>query len=53
MNVDFQTCRACLEVDSLIGVFGPRGMSSTLRESIADDIKAIVAADPTIATRLE
>ena len=28
-------------------------MSSALRESIADDIKAIVAADPTIATRLE
>jgi tripartite-type tricarboxylate transporter receptor subunit TctC len=42
-----------LGVDSLIGVFGPRGMSSALRESIADDIRAVVAADPTIATRLE
>jgi tripartite-type tricarboxylate transporter receptor subunit TctC len=42
-----------LGIDSLIGVFGPRGMSDALRESIADDIKATVAADPTIATRLE
>jgi tripartite-type tricarboxylate transporter receptor subunit TctC len=42
-----------LGVDSLIGVFGPRGMSSGLRQSIADDVKAVVAADPTIATRLE
>jgi hypothetical protein len=28
-------------------------MSSALRESIADNIQAVVAADPTIATRLE
>ena len=41
-----------LGLDSLIGLFGPRGMSNALRESIAADIKAVVAADPTIATRL-
>jgi tripartite-type tricarboxylate transporter receptor subunit TctC len=28
-------------------------MSNALRESIAADIKAVVAADPAIATRLE
>jgi tripartite-type tricarboxylate transporter receptor subunit TctC len=41
-----------LGMDSLIGMYGPRGMSNTLRESIAADIRAVVAADPTIATRL-
>jgi tripartite-type tricarboxylate transporter receptor subunit TctC len=41
-----------LGLDGLIGVFGPRGMSDALRESIAADIKAVVAADPTIAARL-
>ena len=40
-----------LGLDGLIGVFGPRGMSDALRESIAADIKAVVAADPTIAAR--
>ena len=42
-----------LGLDSLIGIFGPRGTPDALRESIAADVKAIVAADPTIATRLE
>ena len=42
-----------LGLDSLIGIFGPRGTPVALRESIAADVKAIVAADPTIATRLE
>ena len=42
-----------LGLDSLIGIFGPRGTPNAVRESIAADIKAIVAADPTIATRLE
>jgi tripartite-type tricarboxylate transporter receptor subunit TctC len=42
-----------LGLDSLIGIFGPRGMPGAVRESIAADVKAIVAADPTIATRLE
>jgi tripartite-type tricarboxylate transporter receptor subunit TctC len=41
-----------LGLDSLIGIFGPRGMSDAVRESIAADVKAIVADDPTIATRL-
>jgi tripartite-type tricarboxylate transporter receptor subunit TctC len=42
-----------LGLDSLIGLYGPRGMADALRESIAADIKAVVAADPTIASRLE
>jgi tripartite-type tricarboxylate transporter receptor subunit TctC len=41
-----------LGMDSLIGLFGPRGISNALRESIAADVRAVVAADPTIATRL-
>jgi tripartite-type tricarboxylate transporter receptor subunit TctC len=42
-----------LGLDSLIGIFAPRGTPDAVRESIAADVKAIVAADPTIATRLE
>jgi tripartite-type tricarboxylate transporter receptor subunit TctC len=42
-----------LGLDSLIGIFGPRGMPNGVRESIAADVKAIVAADPSIAKRLE
>jgi tripartite-type tricarboxylate transporter receptor subunit TctC len=41
-----------LGLDGLIGVFGPRGMPEALRASIAADIRSVVAADPTIATRL-
>jgi tripartite-type tricarboxylate transporter receptor subunit TctC len=41
-----------LGLDSLIGMYGPRGMSMTLREGIAADVRSIVEADPTIATRL-
>jgi tripartite-type tricarboxylate transporter receptor subunit TctC len=41
-----------LGLDGLIGVFGPRGMPEPLRASIASDIRSVVAADPTIATRL-
>jgi len=41
-----------LGLDSLIGMYGPRGMPNELRESIAADVRAVVAADPTIATRL-
>jgi tripartite-type tricarboxylate transporter receptor subunit TctC len=41
-----------LGLDSLIGLYGPRGMSMALREGIAADIRSIVEADPTIATRL-
>jgi tripartite-type tricarboxylate transporter receptor subunit TctC len=41
-----------LGLDSLIGIYGPRGMSNELRESIAADVRVVVAADPSIATRL-
>jgi tripartite-type tricarboxylate transporter receptor subunit TctC len=41
-----------LGLDSLIGMYGPRGMSMALREGIAADVRSIVEADPTIATRL-
>ena len=42
-----------LEMESLIGVFGPRGMPLQAREKIAADIKAVVDSDPSIATRLQ
>jgi tripartite-type tricarboxylate transporter receptor subunit TctC len=41
-----------LGIESLIGLFGPRGMSDGNRAKIAADIKAEIAADPTITTRL-
>ena len=40
-----------LAFEGLLGFFGPRGMSSELRDRISADIQ-IVAADPSIATRL-
>jgi tripartite-type tricarboxylate transporter receptor subunit TctC len=41
-----------LGMDSLIGIYGPRGMPQALRESIAADVKAVIDAGPTIASRL-
>jgi tripartite-type tricarboxylate transporter receptor subunit TctC len=41
-----------LQLDSLIGIFGPRGMPNALRESIAADVRAVAASDPVIASRL-
>jgi tripartite-type tricarboxylate transporter receptor subunit TctC len=41
-----------LGLDSLIGIYGPRGMTDAAREAIAADVRAVVTADPTIATRL-
>ena len=41
-----------LAIDSLIGMYGPRGMSNALRESIAPDVRAVIEADPTVASRL-
>jgi tripartite-type tricarboxylate transporter receptor subunit TctC len=41
-----------LGLDGLIGMYGPRGMSMALRESIAADVRTVVEADPTIASRL-
>jgi tripartite-type tricarboxylate transporter receptor subunit TctC len=40
-----------LEVEGLVGLFGPRGMSGELREKIGADVKA-VAADPEIGAKL-
>jgi tripartite-type tricarboxylate transporter receptor subunit TctC len=40
-----------LELDGLVGLFGPRGMSNELRDKIAADVMA-AAADPAIAARL-
>ena len=37
---------------SLASLYGPRGMSNALRESVATDVRAVVEADPTIASRL-
>jgi tripartite-type tricarboxylate transporter receptor subunit TctC len=41
-----------LELQSLMGLFGPRGMSMAQRERIAADVREVAAADPLIATRL-
>jgi tripartite-type tricarboxylate transporter receptor subunit TctC len=40
-----------LEVEGLVGLFGPRGMPEDLRVRVGADVKAI-AADPEIAARL-
>ncbi len=40
-----------LEVEGLVGLFGPRGISNELRDRIGADVKAI-AADPEISARL-
>ncbi len=40
-----------LEVEGLVGLFGPRSLSADLRKRIGDDVKA-VAADPAIAEKL-
>ena len=41
-----------LEFDGLIGLFGPPSMPMALRERIAGDIKAVMAADASIGERL-
>ena len=41
-----------LGIEGLIGLFGPRGMPLSLRESIAKDIRAVTDSDPSIAARL-
>jgi tripartite-type tricarboxylate transporter receptor subunit TctC len=41
-----------LQLDSPIGLFGPRGTPLDLRQRIADEVRAVAAADPAIATRL-
>jgi tripartite-type tricarboxylate transporter receptor subunit TctC len=42
-----------LVMESIGGIFGPRGMPLPMREQIAADVRAAVASDPTIATKLE
>jgi tripartite-type tricarboxylate transporter receptor subunit TctC len=41
-----------LTFDGLVGLFAPTGMPKELRERIAADIHAVVAADPVIGERL-
>jgi tripartite-type tricarboxylate transporter receptor subunit TctC len=41
-----------LGLDSLIGIYGPRGITNPVRDAIAADVRAVIAADPTIASRL-
>ena len=40
-----------LELDGLVGLFGPRGIASDVRDKIAADVMA-AAADPAVAARL-
>ena len=42
-----------LVMESIGGIFGPRGMPLAVREQIAADVRAAAASDPTIATKLE
>src|SRR5262249_15953192 len=42
-----------LELDSPIGLFGPRSMPVELREWIANELRAVVAGDPVISSRIE
>jgi tripartite-type tricarboxylate transporter receptor subunit TctC len=41
-----------LALESVMGLFGPRGMPIELRERLAADLSEIAAADPQISTRL-
>jgi tripartite-type tricarboxylate transporter receptor subunit TctC len=41
-----------MEMESIGGIFGPRGMPLALREKIAADVRAAVESDPSIATKL-
>jgi tripartite-type tricarboxylate transporter receptor subunit TctC len=42
-----------LEMESIGGIFGPRGMPLAVREQIAADVRAAVESDPGIARKLE
>jgi tripartite-type tricarboxylate transporter receptor subunit TctC len=42
-----------LVMESIGGIFGPRGMPLETREQIAADVSAAVASDPSIAAKLE
>jgi tripartite-type tricarboxylate transporter receptor subunit TctC len=42
-----------MEMESIGGIFAPRGTPLALREQIAADVRAAVASDPSIATKLQ
>ena len=42
-----------MTLESISGVFAPRGMTAETREKIAADIRAVADSDPTIAQRLQ
>jgi tripartite-type tricarboxylate transporter receptor subunit TctC len=42
-----------MEMESIGGIFGPRGMPLALRRKIASDVREAVASDPSIATKLQ
>jgi tripartite-type tricarboxylate transporter receptor subunit TctC len=42
-----------MELESIGGIFGPRGMSPQLRERIAADVRAAVESDPSIAIKVQ
>ena len=42
-----------LTMESIQGVFGPKGMSTAVRDQIAADVRAVIEADPTIPQRLQ
>jgi tripartite-type tricarboxylate transporter receptor subunit TctC len=42
-----------LEMESIGGIFGPRGMPLAIREQIAADVRAAATSDPSIAAKLE
>jgi tripartite-type tricarboxylate transporter receptor subunit TctC len=42
-----------LELDSPVGLFGPRGMPIELREWIANELRAVVASDQVVSSRIE
>jgi tripartite-type tricarboxylate transporter receptor subunit TctC len=42
-----------MEMESIGGIFGPRGMTLSLREKIAADVRSAVEGDPTIAPKVE
>ena len=41
-----------LELDGLVGLFGPPSMPMALRQRIAADVKAVMDSDPAIGVRL-
>jgi tripartite-type tricarboxylate transporter receptor subunit TctC len=42
-----------LTLESIGGIFGPRGMPLATRQQVAADVRAVVESDPTIAQKLE